>query len=44
MYGMYPRGVCELRDLGHLEKISAKGEEFSTRINELQEQVKARLR
>ena len=43
MYGMHPRGVCELHDLGQLEKWSADGEEFATRINELQEQVKARL-
>ena len=43
LYGMYPRGVCELRDLGQLEKRSADGEEFATRISELQEQVKASL-
>ena len=40
---MHPRGVCELRGLSQLEKMSANGEEFVTRINELQEQVKARL-
>ena len=40
---MHPRGVCELRYLGQLEKRSTNGEEFSTRINELQEQVKVRL-
>ena len=43
MYGMHPRGVCELRDLGQLEKRSADGEEFSIRISELQQQVKTRL-
>ena len=43
LYGMHLRGVCELRDLGQLEKRSADGEEFSTMINELQEKVKARL-
>ena len=43
LYGMHPRGVCELRDLGQLEKRSVDGEEFATRISELQEQVKARL-
>ena len=43
LYGMHPRGVCELHDLGQLEKRSADGEEFATRISELQEQVKARL-
>ena len=40
---MHIRGVYELRDLGQLEKRSADGEEFATRIRELQEQVKARL-
>ena len=35
LYGMHPRGVYELRDLGQLEKQSADGEEFSTRISEL---------
>ena len=43
LYGMHPRGVCELRDLGQLEKRSVDGEEFAMRIDELQEQVKARL-
>ena len=33
--GIHPRGVCELRDLGQLEKRSADGEEFATRISEL---------
>ena len=42
-YGIHPRGVCELRDLGQLEKRSVDGEVFATRISELQEQVKARL-
>ena len=40
---MHPRGVCEIRDLGQLEKRSADREEFYIRISELQEQVKARL-
>ena len=35
MYGMHPRGVCELHDLGQLENRSAYGEEFSIRISEL---------
>ena len=34
-YGMHLRGVCELHDLGQLEKRSADGEEFATRISEL---------
>ena len=43
LYGMHLRGVCELCDLGQLEKMSADGEEFAMRISELQEQVKVRL-
>ena len=43
LYGMHPRGVCELHDLGQLEKRSANVEEFAARISELQQQVKARL-
>ena len=43
LYGMHLGGVCELHYLGQLEKRSAYGEEFATRISELQEQVKARL-
>ena len=43
LYGMHPRVLCELRDLGQLEKRSVDGEEFATRISELQEKVKARL-
>ena len=35
MYGMHPRGVCELHDLGQLEKRSADGEEFAKMISEL---------
>ena len=35
MYGMDPRGVYELRDLGQLEKRSANREHFVTRISEL---------
>ena len=34
-YGMHLRGVCELHDLGQLEKRSANGEEFARRISEL---------
>ena len=43
LYGMHPIGVCEICDLGQLEKRSADGEEFATWINEIQEKVKARL-
>ena len=30
IYGMHPRGVCELMDLGEIEFKSAKGEDFAT--------------
>ena len=43
LYGIHPRGICELHDLVQLEKISVDGESFATMIDELQEQVKARL-
>jgi hypothetical protein len=35
LYGMNPRGVYELRDFGQMEKRSADGEDFETRIDEL---------
>ena len=34
LYGMHPRGVCELCGLGQLEKKSVDGESFATRISE----------
>ena len=40
IYGMHPRGVHELRDLGSTEKRSADGEEFVDAIHELHEEVK----
>ena len=43
LYGMHPIGVCDLRELGQLEKRSVDGEEFVTRISELQKKDKARL-
>ena len=43
LYGMHPRGVYELRNLGDLEHRSAKGESFATAINEIHEQVKQKL-
>ena len=43
LYGMHPRGVYEIRDLGQLEKRTADGEDFAARISELQEEVKERL-
>ena len=35
LYGMHPIGVCELHDLGQMEKRSVDGEEFVMRISEL---------
>ena len=43
VYGMHPRGVYELRNLGYLEHISVEGESFATTINEIHEQVKQKL-
>ena len=40
VYGMHPRGVHELRYLGTTEKRSVDGEEFSSAIQELHEEVK----
>ena len=31
VYGMHPRGVTELRDLGKVEMRNAKGEDFATK-------------
>ena len=43
LYGMDPRRVHELRDLGQLEKRSADGEDFAKAMNNLHEQVKSKL-
>ena len=43
VYGMHPRGVHELRDLGTVEKRSANDEEFANAIQELHEEVKQKL-
>ena len=43
LYGMHPRGVYELRDLGKLERRSADGEDFAQAMNNLHEQVKSKL-
>eukprot|EP00253_Pinus_taeda_P021142 PITA_21142 len=43
LYGMHPRGVHELRDLGKLEKLSADGEYFAQAMSKLHEQVKLKL-
>ena len=43
VYGMHPRGVHELRDLGPNQKRSADGKEFANAIQELHEEVKQKL-
>jgi len=43
LYGMHPRGVHELRDLGLQERKSANGEDFANAMRDLHEQVKIRL-
>ena len=43
VYGMHPRGVHELQDLGTIEKRSADGEEFVNAIRELHEEVTQKL-
>lgn len=43
LYGMHPRGVHELRDLGKLEGRTANGEDFTKAMNDLHEQVKSKL-
>ena len=43
IYGMHPRGVYKLRDLGKQEKRSAEGEDFEISMHELQENIKKRL-
>eukprot|EP00253_Pinus_taeda_P031986 PITA_31986 len=43
LYGMHPRGVHELRDLGKLQKRSADGEDFAQAMSKLHEQVKLKL-
>lgn len=39
-YGMHPRGICELKDLGAMEFRSGHAEDFTQTMKELQEQVK----
>ena len=42
-YGMHPRGVHELHDLGLVEKRRTDDEEFIDAIHELHEEVKQKL-
>ena len=37
LYGMHPRGVYELRNLGKLETRSADGEDFARAMQDLHE-------
>ena len=39
VYGMHPRGVYELRNLGKAELRSAKGEDFASKMQAIHEQV-----
>ena len=43
LYGMHPRGVYKLRNLGKQDIRSAEGEEFAVSMQELQERVKQQL-
>ena len=43
VYGLHPRGVHELRDLGKTKKRSEDGEEFVNAIQELHEEVKQKM-
>ena len=43
VYGMHPRGVYELRNLGKAEMRSAKGEYFASEIQAIHDQVKQQL-
>ena len=43
VYGMHPRGISELRNLGKEEIRSAEGEDFASRMQAIHEQVKQQL-
>jgi len=43
LYGMHPRGIHELRDLGQLERRSADGEDFAEAMSDLHEKFKQKL-
>ena len=43
VYGMHPRGISELRNLGKEEMRSAEGEYFASRMQSIHEQVKQQL-
>jgi hypothetical protein len=44
MYGMQPRGISELRDLGQSEFKSAGVEDFAVEMQELHDKIKERLK
>ena len=43
VYGMHPRGVSKLRNLGKEEMRSAEGEDFASEMQAIHEQVKHQL-
>jgi len=43
LYGMHPRGVFELNNLGKREMRSVDGEDFAVNMQRLQERVKQKL-
>lgn len=43
VFGMNPRGVYDLRNLGKQETRSAKAEEFAEQMQRLQEDLEGRL-
>ena len=43
VYGMHPRGVYELRNLGKAEIRSVKGEDFASKIQAIHDQAKQQL-
>ena len=43
VYGMHPRGISELRNLGKEEIRSKEGEDFASKMQAIHEQVKQQL-
>jgi hypothetical protein len=43
VYGMHPRGISELRDLGQDEFRSAGAEDFAAEMQKLHDQIKGQL-
>ena len=40
VYGMHPRGVCELRNISEMDQRSGQAEDFVQTMKEIQEQVR----